>query len=131
VWRDGRIEDLGHADHVHDFASGTRLLTRSVLTFDEADLQIVCTPILTNFLSVGTGYGMDADWRHGMYQGPDTVVHGLVLKVDDINGRAQYGVVDQSARFEYDDQVGYGLYEHGFFGPFEKYGLRDAVMGAP
>jgi hypothetical protein len=82
-------------------------------------------------LSVGTGYGMDADWRHGMYQGPDEVVQGLVLNVADIAGRAQYGVLDQAARFTYDDQVGYGLFESGFFGPFERYGLTDGVMGAP
>lgn len=31
----------------------------------------------------------------------------------------------------YDGHVGYGLYEHGFFGPFPRYGMTDAVMGAP
>ena len=141
VWNDGRIEELGEPQHAHEFHSGTRLLRGSVITFpgtaDTAGFEIRCTPLLPNFLSVGTGYGLDADWRHGMYQGPDTVTQGLVLKVDDIKGLAQYGVVDQVARFEYDDpatgghHVGYGLYEHGFFGPFERYGMTDGAMGAP
>ena len=27
--------------------------------------------------------------------------------------------------------VGYGLHEHGFFGPFPKYGLKEMGDGAP
>jgi hypothetical protein len=131
VWRDGRIEELGEPEHEHTFVKGTRLLAGSVVRFPDAGLEITCTPLLTHFLSIGTGYGMDADWRHGMYQGPDTVTQGLVLKVDDIKGLAQYGVVDQVGRFAYDGHTGYGLYEHGFFGPFERYGLMDGAMGAP
>jgi hypothetical protein len=131
VWNDGRIEELGEPEHEHAFHSGTRLLAGSTIRFPKAGIEIRCTPLLTHFLSVGTGYGMDADWRHGMYQGPDTVTHGLVLKVDDIKGLAQYGVVDQVGKFEYDGNTGYGLYEHGFFGPFERYGMTDGAMGAP
>jgi hypothetical protein len=66
-----------------------------------------------------------------MYQGPSPVVQGKVLKVPEIMGLAQYGVVDHVGRFAYDGQVGYGLYEHGFFGPFERYGMTDGAMGAP
>ena len=33
-------------------------------------------------------------------------------------------VVDQSARFEYDGNVGYGLYEHAFSGSWPQYGLE-------
>ena len=35
------------------------------------------------------------------------------------------------ARFRYGDHVGYGLFEHGFFGPFRRYGMTDGAMGAP
>jgi hypothetical protein len=42
-----------------------------------------------------------------------------------------YGIVDHVARFELDDLVGYGLHEHGFFGPFRKYGLQRRDDGAP
>ena len=92
---------------------------------------MTCRPILANFVSVGTGYGMDADWRHGMYHGPETVTQGLVLDVDEIKPMAQYGIVDHLAEFSYDGNVGYGLLEHGFFGPFRRYGLMDGAMGAP
>jgi hypothetical protein len=131
VWLDGRVEELGRPEHEHTFVSGTRVLSHSVIRFPESGIEIECEPLLTNYLSLGTGYGMDADWRHGMYQGPETVTQGLVLQVDDIKGIAQYGVVDQVGRFSYDGHVGYGLYEHGFFGPFERYGMTDGAMGAP
>ena len=74
---------------------------------------------------------MDEDWRHGMYQGPDLVVQGLTHKVDEIRGLAQYLITDTVGRFTYDDNVGYGLYEHGIFGPFEPLGLPDGAAVAP
>jgi hypothetical protein len=123
VWIDGRIEHLGRVEHDHSLVPGTRVIERAVVRFPHAGIEIIGTPILANYFGVGTGYGVDADWRHGKYQGPDTVVQGLVLKVDDIKGLAQYLVVDQSARYEYDGRVGYGLLEHGFIGPFSRYGL--------
>jgi hypothetical protein len=99
--------------------------------FPAAGLEVTCTPLLANYVSVGTGYGIDADWRHGMYHGPDPVTQGLVLNVEETKGLAQYGIVDHVARFEYDGHVGYGLLEHGFFGPYHRYGLADGAMGAP
>jgi hypothetical protein len=54
-----------------------------------------------------------------------------VLKVDEIKGLAQYGIVDHVAQFSYGDVVGYGLLEQGFFGPYRRYGLTDGAMGAP
>ena len=76
-------------------------------------------------MSVGTGYGLDEDWRHGMWQGDELIVQGLSWKIDEISSLAQYGIVDSVGRFEYDGNVGYGLYEHGFFGPFPKLELHD------
>jgi hypothetical protein len=133
VWSDPQrpIEDLGRSEHAHHLVPGTRLIDHSVVRFPEAGMEIVCRPILANFISIGTGYGIDADWRHGMYHGPDPVTQGLVLPVDDVKGLAQYGIVDHVAEFSYDGHVGYGLLEHGFFGPFRRYGLMDGAMGAP
>ena len=93
--------------------------------------MIECAPIVSNYVSLGTGYGIDADWRHGMYQGPELVVQGLTMEVDEIKGLAQYGIVDHGARFTYDGKVGYGLLEHGFFGPFPQVGINDGFSGAP
>jgi hypothetical protein len=125
VWLDGRIEELGRPEHDHSLVPGTRVIGRAVIRFPDAGIEIVGTPMLANYFGVGTGYGLDADWRHGKYQGPDPVVQGLVLKVADIQGLAQYAVVDQSARFAYDGHAGYGLLEHAFIGPFHQYGLTS------
>jgi hypothetical protein len=73
-------------------------------------------------VAIGTGYGMDADWRHGMHQGR-LVVQGLEKKHDEIAPLGQYGVVDHVGRFEAQGRVGFGLYEHAFIGAFRKCGL--------
>ncbi|MCB0994648.1 MAG: hypothetical protein KDB21_06140 [Acidimicrobiales bacterium] len=123
VWLDGRVEELGRTEHAHEFQDGIRLLAGSTISFVDAGFEIRCTPILANFLAVGSGYGLDADWRHGMYQGPDTVAQGRVYEVAEIAQLGAMAVVDQAARFEYDGNVGYGLYEHSFTGAFPRYGL--------
>jgi hypothetical protein len=130
VWADPQRppDHLGRPEWRHELAQGTRLLRGSTIAFPDAPggrLEVRCTPLLPCMVSVGTGYGMDADWRHGMYQGA-LVVQGLDKKHDEVVSLGQYGVVDQVARFEYGGRVGYGLYEHGFFGAFEKCGLVGA-----
>ena len=65
-----------------------------------------------------------------MYHGPDLVVQGLVLDVEEIKGLAQYGIIDHLAEFRYDGKVGYGLLEQGFFGPFRAAGIMDGISGA-
>jgi len=124
VWLDGRVEQLGRTEHAHEFVDGLRLLKRSTISFPDAGFEIEATSMLPNFLAVGTGYGLEPDWRHGMYQGPDEVVQGIVYKVPEIQQLGSYAVVDHSARFEYDGHVGYGLYEHSFSGAMPKYGLE-------
>ncbi len=123
VWLDGTIEPLGRTDHQHEFEDGIRLLSGSTIQFEDAGFEIRCTPLLANFLAVGTGYGLEADWRHGMYQGPDTVVQGVVYQVPEIRQLGAYAVVDQAGKFEYDGHTGYGLYEHAFSGSMPKYQL--------
>jgi hypothetical protein len=74
----------------------------------------------------GTGYGIDPDWRHGMYQGP-LVVQGR--QMDYVADKASlFGLVDQVARFTQsggvaDGAVGHGLHEFFFIGDFPDYGL--------
>ena len=133
VWTDPEreVEELGHAEWHHTFEPGTRLITHSTISFPEVGLTIECEPVVTNWVSIGTGYGIDQDWRHGMYQGEDVVVQGLTLDVEEVRAIAQYGIVDHGARFTYDGNVGYGLLEHGFFGAFPKVGLHDAYGMIP
>ena len=122
-WLDGTIEELGRSVHNHEFHPGTRILAHSIISFPDTGIEIDCEPLLANYFAVGTGYGLDPDWKHGMYQGPDLVVQGKVLDCESIRGLAQYAVVDQVCRFSYAGTVGYGLYEHAFIGAFDRYGL--------
>jgi hypothetical protein len=125
-------EWLGRPEFEHQLVPGTRIVAKSRIAFPAAPgggFAVEATPLTHAFIAVGTGYGMDADWRHGMYQGP-LVVQGLDLDVDEVGKIGQYGVVDHVARFEYEGHVGYGLHEHAFIGPFAKCGLMDAAGGA-
>lgn len=62
-----------------------------------------------------------------MYQGP-LVVQGKERSMEELASSGWFDVVDHAARLEISGpggkrHVGYGLHEHGFFGPFPKYGL--------
>lgn len=120
VWLDGRIEELGAPTHEHVLEG--REITSSVITF-AGGIEVRCTPMIPNYIAIGTGYGLEPDWRHGMYQGPELVVQGVTYSVPEIKTLGAYAVVDHAARFEYDGKVGYGLLEHSFFGSYPRYGL--------
>ncbi len=133
IWNDGRpIESLGTVEYDHRLKPGTRMMTGSTLRFPDAPgrpLEIECEPLCHAFIAIGTGYGVETDWRHGMYQGP-LVVQGKEYRTEEIAPLGQLTIVDHAARFSYAGEVGYGLYEHMFIGPFEKYGMRDRADGA-
>lgn len=135
VWNDPDrpVENLGSPRHAHEFVPGTRRLARSALSFPDAPggpIEVEVTPMIDAHIGVGTGYGMDADWRHGMYQG-DLVVQGVDLDTEKDADRL-FGIVDSAARFETDTgDVGYGLHEYMFLGPFPRYGLTGLLDGAP
>lgn len=135
VWSDPArpIEDLGRVHYEHRVAPGTRMLQGSRLRFPDAPagpLEIACEPLCHAFIALGTGYTpLEPDWRHGMYQGP-LVVQGRHYETAAIAPLGQLTIVDHVARFRYGDQVGYGLYEHAFIGPFRKYGMQGRADGA-
>ena len=120
-------EPLGRVDHELHFVDGTRLLERAELTFSRHDaptLRVAATPVGASYLSLGTGYGYEQGWRHGMYQGPDLVVEHLEYDLADPDVQAaMYGLVDNLARFEIDGVVGHGLLENAFLGPVARYGF--------
>jgi hypothetical protein len=96
-------------------AQGTRFVERSLLSYPDAPggpLRITVTPLVECYVGIGTGYGFDADWRHGMYQGP-LVVQGVLLDTEK-DRQKLWGICDNVARFEVGDQVGYGLHEYLF-----------------
>ncbi len=133
IWKDPTREPewLGRPEHEHVFRSGTRVIDRTTLSFPEAPgggFEVSVTPLEHLYVGIGTGYGFDPDWRHGMYQG-DLVVQGLELDTVD-DAEKLWGLSDTAARFEIGSLVGYGLHEYGFFGPFSRYGLEGFNEGA-
>ena len=133
VWADPDRppEPLGRPEHEAVLTPGTRRIESSTLVFPQApggEVRVEVTPLLDCWLMLGTGYGLEADWRHGMWQGP-LVVQGVEVDYERDAGRL-FGLVDQVARFEQTTgpragAVGYGLHEFFFIGGFARYGLVD------
>jgi hypothetical protein len=120
----GEVEDLGRPDHELHFVEGSREIESGTLHLGDTTVRV--TPLHRLHVGIGTGYGFDPDWRHGMYQGP-LKVEGKVWDLGTDDGRkAMWGLCDSAARFELDDgTVGHGLFEYMVFGPHERYGFAD------
>ena len=137
IWNDPSREPewLGTPQYDHTLLSGTRMVTHSTISFPDAPggpLTIDVEPLLPAYIAIGTGYGIEDDWRHGMFQGPELVVQGRKLMMADIEAFGHFTIVDQVARFtQSTGAVGYGLHEHAFIGPFPKYGMDGPYDGAP
>lgn len=137
IWPGREPEWLGRPEHSLQFASGTRDVTKAEMSFHPAvgdPVTVVCELQMANFIGIGTGYGLDADWRHGMWQG-DLVVQGLRKKVAEIAPELRmFCPVDHLSRFELreGDQThsGTGLFEVGAIGPHEKYGFTSFTDAA-
>ncbi|GAA3232444.1 hypothetical protein [Actinocorallia longicatena] len=118
IWNDGRGEEyLGRPEYRPDYDPGTRNSPSATLAFAPPGgkpFEIRVTSLLPVHLMIGTGYGLEPNWKHGMYQGKDLVVQG---DRRDASSPEMWGLVDAAARFEYDGQVGYGLYEYWALGP--------------
>ena len=113
VWPDPDREPeyLGRPDYRPVYAEGTRDVVSATISFDAIELK--ATPLLPVHLMVGTGYGLEPEWKHGMYQGPELVVQGVT---HDTGDPRMWGLVDAVGRFEYDGNTGYGLYEYWALG---------------
>ena len=134
----GREPEFFHAPrHELEFTPGTRFSTGAHLMMDAADgstIDITAEPLIPIHIGIGTGYGYDADWRHGMWQGAEEVVQHFHLDTNTAEGKARlFGIVDAGARFTYTDDrgthVGYGLYETMIIGPHKQYGFVDMLDG--
>lgn len=122
-------EPLGRPEHSAVLTGGTRRIESSVISFPEAPggcFEVSVEPLLDAWLLLGTGYGLEDDWRFGMYQGPE------VTQCVDIDYQRDadrlFGLVDQVARFTQqggpsDGAVGHGLHEFFFVDTFSRYGL--------
>ena len=126
VWASGETEYLGRPEYRPVYPPGTRDVQTAVISFAPPGGQpfdLRATPLLPVHMMVGTGYGLEADWRHGKYHGPDLVVQGVALDLTDPDdAERMWGMVDAAGRFEYEGdgeqagQVGYGLFEYWALG---------------
>ncbi len=110
----------------------------SLIAFPDAPggaIEIEAVPLKRCYLSVGTGYGVEDDWRHGKYMGPDWF-DAMERDLDVLDTWAHMLYVDNLARFELQDagsghHVGHGFHETGFIGPYEKLGFMTDKDVAP
>ncbi|GAA3726059.1 hypothetical protein [Gordonia hankookensis] len=134
VWRDPDREPewLGHVSHQITFIPGTRETAEATLTFTRpsgAVITVTCHPQLANYLAFGTGYGLEPDWRHGMWQG-ELKVEDLHLQVPELDPTMKmFCVTDHYARFALFDgeteETGDGLFEFAAIGPHQQYGFSE------
>lgn len=119
-------EQLGRPDVTITFAPGSRVPTSATVRFTRRDdkiPEITAEVQLAAHLGIGTGYGFDADWKHGAYQGPLTVGGETVDLADPAVAGRLVGITDSLARFTRDGQVGHGLVELLAIGPHQPTGL--------
>lgn len=120
-------EHLGRPEHQHRLNAKKTFIEEGMIRFPHAPggaLEIRAIPMEHLYVMVGTGYGLENDWRHGMYQGNSTVVQQLSLDMNKDRER-MFGLVDCATRFESSNgDVGYGLFEWMFIGPFPSYGIK-------
>jgi hypothetical protein len=123
LYPDGRVEHLGRPEHQLRFARGTRMVTGATVSFRDG-LVLEGETLRPLHLARGTGYGFDADWRHGMWHGDE-----LVVQRHDFDSTAPEmvpipgAIVDHVARFTTNqgDGEGFGLLEVMTMGPHPQY----------
>ncbi len=141
IWNDPTRppELLGSPEHDIRYVPGTRVAASATLRMIEPDgrpLTVEVAPLLPVHIGIGTGYGMDADWRHGMWQG-ELVVQGRSWDLATDEGRAaMWGISESVATFRITSgstagQTGLGMFEHLNLGPYARYGFTDFLDGAP
>jgi hypothetical protein len=118
-------EWLGRPEHQLRFAPGSRSVTGATLSYygahGERTAEVEVETLLSFPLLLGSGYGLEPDWKHGMYQG-ELVVQGQRVPPADPT-YSNWGLTEYAARYSYDGQVGYGMFECAVMGPHQQYGF--------
>jgi hypothetical protein len=125
-------QQLGRPEYRPQYALGTRDVQIATVSFSPpggAPLVVTVRPVHPVSLMVGTGYGLEPDWKHGMYQGPDLVVQGVCYDLGVPEDKARmWGMTDSVAVFECAENgatvMGAGLFEYWAFGAHEPTGLE-------
>jgi hypothetical protein len=132
----GPAESLGRPELELHYTSGTRDVESATVTFAGRAERIRVTQLIPLHMAVGSGYGLDADWRHGMYQGPDLVVQQVTMPAAEAAAKSgMFGITERLSRFEYDGpegvRTGHGLFETLFIGAHRPSGFADWLAVAP
>jgi hypothetical protein len=138
VWHDGRVEPLGRPEYEIEFVPGTRAPKRVTLHMHEPNgqpLDISLDIVMPFYLPMGSGYGSEPDWRHGMWQGP-LKSQGLQWDLNASETRKKLiGFAEYSARAETSTGAqGYGMFEFALVGPHDPTGFagwEDMTLVAP
>jgi hypothetical protein len=125
-------QQLGRPEYVPHYRPGTREVDTATISFRPPDgepLTVTVRPVRPVSLMVGTGYGLEPDWKHGMYQGPDLVVQGVTYDLTRPEDSARmWGMIDSAAVFEAAENgttiTGAGLFEYWPFGAHAPTGLE-------
>jgi hypothetical protein len=134
VWPAGagrQPQQLGRPEYRPRYVPGSREVQTATISFSPPDgepFDVTVRPVHPVSIMVGTGYGLEPDWKHGMYQGPDLVVQGVCYDLSSPDDRARmWGMVDSLAVFECTENgvtsTGSGLFEYWPFGPHAPTGL--------
>jgi hypothetical protein len=134
VWPEssGRpAQHLGRPDYWPQYAAGTREVQVATVSFAPpggGPIEVTIRPVLPVSIMVGTGYGLEPDWKHGMYQGPELVVQGVCYDLSIAADSARmWGMIDSVAEFTLTEDghtaTGTGLFEYWPFGPHGPTGL--------
>jgi hypothetical protein len=137
VFADGRpARHLGRPEIALHYTPGTRDTPSAVVAFPDTCAEVRVTQLVPLHMAVGSGYGLDQDWRHGMYQGPVPKVQHLKLPAEEAARRSgMFGITERLARFHYEGpegpRTGYGLFETLFIGAHRPSGFADWLAVAP
>ncbi|QDQ98988.1 hypothetical protein [Tomitella fengzijianii] len=138
LWRDPERapETLALPEHTLRFAPGGREVTHAELVFQRRDpsggladpLRVECTPAVACYIGVGTGYGLEQDWRHGMWQGPLTVQQLRRAVPEIAPWERMLCPVDNLVRCTLSEdggiEEGEGLFECAVIGTYPRYGFH-------
>lgn len=117
------------------YRSGTRHPEGATVHLSEPDGSPVIIEVETlGFvaLNAGPGYGGDAGWAHGSWQGTDWVERFEADLTDPaVAAMIPFGVVDHVARATYAGGEGWGMFELGTFGRHDPSNFEDYGSVAP
>ncbi len=121
------VETLLPSRHEIEFFPDTARVKQATLYFTDPsgeEFSVGVEPLQTVYMSAGTGYGPEPDWRHGMYQGPLKVETRSYDLTDPAVLDKISGLNDTLCRYTIGNEVGYGVFETAIRGPYPRYGFK-------